>query len=153
MPFKYIIPLKRITNKYSAWSISSLNLPKNHEQSVTWKFLTTFENAQFWHCKKVFFIKKEQQQKRLVQHGLDEICSRGQRKVIFISLKYLIREPVFGSNLTKLRSVQQNKQVKKWHSSGTMWSQGTETSRFPKASSEWLKMSLDAIYLAKKPST
>lgn len=153
MPFKYIIPLKCITNKYSAWSISSLVLPKNQEQSTSWKFLTIFEYAHFWHFKKDFLVKKEQQQKRLVQHGVDEICSRGQRKVIFVSLRYLIRKPVFGSSLTKTRSVQQNKQVKKGHSSGTMWSQGTETNKFPKASSEWLKMSLDAIYLAKKPST
>lgn len=64
--------------------------------------------------------KKEQQQKRLEQHGVDEICSRGQTKVIFIfylflfiSLRYLISKPVFGPNLMKIRTVQQNKQVKK----------------------------------------
>lgn len=113
MPFKYIIPLKRITNKYSAWSISSLNLPKNQEQSISWKLLTTFEKVHFWHCKKDFLVKKEQQQKRLVQHGMDEICSRGQREVIFISQRYLIRKPVFGTNLTKIRSA---RKTNKWRS-------------------------------------
>lgn len=58
---------------------------------------------------------QKKEQKRLVQHGLKPICSQGQTEVIFIFLSYLVRkpQPVFNSNLTKIRSVQQKQTSEK----------------------------------------